>query len=88
MTITLDEQMPLLPPAAASSIIGPSITTDAIDIRFNDAKFAGHTISGDFDHRPKLGRLCADAPVRAGAPVAARAECGIASDTTFVTIDP
>ncbi len=50
VTITLDEQLLLLPPAATSSIIGPSITTDAIDIRFNDAKFAGHTISGDFDH--------------------------------------
>ena len=46
VTITLDEQTLLLPPAAG--VIGPTITTDAIDIRFNDAKFAGHTISGDF----------------------------------------
>lgn len=48
VTITLDSQTLLLPPAAASGMIGPSITTDAIDIRFNDAKFGGHTISGDF----------------------------------------
>jgi hypothetical protein len=48
VTITLDAQTLLLPPAATSGIIGPSITTDAIDIRFNDAKFGGHTISGDF----------------------------------------
>jgi hypothetical protein len=48
VTITLDAQTLLLPPAAASGMIGPSITTDAIDIRFNDAKFGGHTISGDF----------------------------------------
>ena len=48
VTITLDAQTLLLPPAAASGVIGPSITTDAIDIRFNDAKFGGHTISGDF----------------------------------------
>jgi hypothetical protein len=46
VTITLDEQTLLLPPAAG--VIGPTITTDAIDIRFSDAKFAGHTISGDF----------------------------------------
>ena len=49
VTITLDEQTLLLPPAAASGIIGPSITTDAIDIPFNHAKFAGQTITGDFD---------------------------------------
>ena len=48
VTITLDEQTLLLPPAATSGIIGPSITTDAIDIQFNHAKFAGQTISGDF----------------------------------------
>ena len=48
VTITLDAQTLLLPPAAASGAIGPSITTDAIDIRFNDAKFGGHTIFGDF----------------------------------------
>jgi hypothetical protein len=48
VTITLDAQTLLLPPTAASGFIGPSITTDAIDIRFNDAKFGGHTISGDF----------------------------------------
>jgi hypothetical protein len=49
VTITLDKQTLLLPPAATSGIIGPSITTDAIDIRFNGAKFAGQTISGHFD---------------------------------------
>jgi hypothetical protein len=48
VTITLDEQTLLLPPAATSGIIGPSITTDAIDIQFNHAKFAGQTITGDF----------------------------------------
>ena len=50
MTITLDDQTLLLPPsAAASGIIGPTITTDAIDIHLNHAKFAGHTITGNFD---------------------------------------
>jgi hypothetical protein len=49
VTITLDDQTLLLPPPAASGIIGPTITTDAIDIRFNNARFAGHTISGAFD---------------------------------------
>jgi hypothetical protein len=49
VTITLDEQTLLLPPAASSDIIGPTITTDAIDIQFNHAKFAGQTITGDFD---------------------------------------
>ncbi len=48
VTITLDEQMLLFPPAATGGIIGPSITTDAIDIQFNNAKFAGQTITGDF----------------------------------------
>jgi hypothetical protein len=46
VTITLDDQILLLPPA--TGLIGPTITTDAIDIRINDAKFGGHTISGDF----------------------------------------
>ena len=49
VTITLDEQRLLFLLAAASGIIGPSITTDAIDIRLNGAKFAGRTISGDFE---------------------------------------
>ena len=49
VTITLDEQTKLLPPAATSGIIGPTITTDAIDIRLNHATFAGQTIPGDFD---------------------------------------
>jgi hypothetical protein len=49
VTITLDDQRLLLPPAASSGIIGPTITTDAIDIQFNHAKFAGQTITGDFD---------------------------------------
>jgi hypothetical protein len=46
--ITLDEQTLLLPPAATGGTVGPSITTDAIDIQFNHAKFAGQTITGDF----------------------------------------
>jgi hypothetical protein len=49
VTITLDDQTLLLPPSATGGIIGPTITTDAIDIQFNNAKFAGHTITGDFD---------------------------------------
>ena len=48
VTITLDEQTLLLPPAATSGIIGPTITTDAIDIQLNHATFAGQTITGDF----------------------------------------
>jgi hypothetical protein len=48
VTITLDEQTLLFPPAATGGIIGPTITTDAIDIRFNQATFAGQTITGDF----------------------------------------
>ncbi len=48
VTITLDEQTKLLPPTASSGIIGPTITTDAIDIRLNHATFAGQTITGDF----------------------------------------
>jgi len=49
VTIRLDDQTLMLPPAATSGIIGPTITTDAIDIQFNHAKFAGQTITGDFD---------------------------------------
>jgi hypothetical protein len=49
VTITLDEQRLLLPPAATGGVIGPSITTDAIDIQFNGAKFLGNTISGHLD---------------------------------------
>ena len=48
VTITLDEQTLLLPPAATSGIIGPTITTDAIDIQLNHATFAGQTITGGF----------------------------------------
>jgi hypothetical protein len=47
VTITLDEQTLLLPPAA-SGVIGPTITTDAVDIHLNHATFAGQTITGDF----------------------------------------
>ncbi len=49
VTITLDEQTLVLPPAATGGIVGPGIITDAIDIQFNHAKFAGQTITGDFD---------------------------------------
>jgi hypothetical protein len=49
VTITLDDQTLLLPPSAASGIIGPTITTDAIDIHLNHATFAGQTITGNFD---------------------------------------
>jgi hypothetical protein len=50
VTITLDDQHLLLPPTAATSgIIGPTITTDAVDIQLNHAKFAGQTITGNFD---------------------------------------
>jgi hypothetical protein len=49
VTITLDEQRLLLPPAATGGVIGPSITTDAIDIQFSGAKLLGNTISGHFD---------------------------------------
>ncbi len=49
VTITLDDQHLLLPPAASSGIIGPTIATDAIDIQLNHAKFAGQTITGNFD---------------------------------------
>jgi hypothetical protein len=48
VTITLDDQHLLLPPAA-SGIIGPTIITDAIDIQLNHATFAGQTITGNFD---------------------------------------
>jgi hypothetical protein len=47
VTITLDEQTLLLPPGATGGAIGPSITTDAIDIQLNHAHFAGQTITGD-----------------------------------------
>jgi hypothetical protein len=49
VTITLDDQTLLLPPASTGGIIGPTITTDAIDIQLNHAKFGGQTITGDFD---------------------------------------
>jgi hypothetical protein len=49
VTITLDDQTLLLPPSATGGIIGPTITTDAIDIQLNHAKFAGQTITGNFD---------------------------------------
>ncbi len=49
VTITLDDQHLLLPPSATGGIIGPTITTDAIDIQLNNAKFAGQTITGNFD---------------------------------------
>ncbi len=49
VTITLDEQTLQLPGAATSGIIGPTITTDAIDIHLNQATFAGQTITGNFD---------------------------------------
>ena len=49
VTITLDEQTLLLPPAATSGAIGPSITTDAIDIQLNHAKYGNQTITGNFD---------------------------------------
>ena len=49
VTITLDDQTLLLPPAATSGIIGPTITTNAIEIQLNHAKFAGQTITGNFD---------------------------------------
>jgi hypothetical protein len=59
VTITLDDQHLLLPPAAASGITGPTIITDAIDIQFNHAKFAGQTITGDFD----IGQSSASYPL-------------------------
>jgi hypothetical protein len=49
VTITLDEQTLLLPPGATGGAIGPSITTDAIDIQLNHAKFGAQTITGNFD---------------------------------------
>jgi hypothetical protein len=49
VTITLDDQTLLVPPSAASGIVGPTITTEAIDIHLNHAKFAGQTITGNFD---------------------------------------
>jgi len=49
VTITLDEQTLLLPPGATSGTIGPSITTDAIDIQLNHAKVGAQTITGAFD---------------------------------------
>ena len=62
VTITLDEQTLLLPPAATSGIIGPTITTDAIDIRLNHATFAGADDHRQLRYRPKLGELRADPP--------------------------
>ena len=62
VTIALDEQTLRLPQAATGGIVGPTITTDAIDIHLNHATFAGQTITGKLRHRPKLGELCADAP--------------------------
>jgi hypothetical protein len=59
LTITLDEQRLLLPPAAAGGVIGPTIMTDAIDIQFNGAKFFGNTISGHFD----IGQSAASYPL-------------------------
>jgi hypothetical protein len=56
VTITLDEQTLLLPPGATGGAIGPSITTDAIDIQLNHAQFgnptitsSNQTITGNFD---------------------------------------
>jgi hypothetical protein len=49
VTITLDEQTLLLPPGPTGGVIGPSITTDAIDIQLNHARFGNQTISGNFD---------------------------------------
>jgi hypothetical protein len=49
VTITLDEQTLLLPPATTGSVIGPMISTDAIDIHFNGVNLIGNTISGHFD---------------------------------------
>ena len=48
VTITLDEQTLLLPPGATGGSIGPSITTDAIDIQLNHAKYGSQTITGNF----------------------------------------
>jgi hypothetical protein len=48
VTITLDEQTLLLPPGATGGSVGPSITTDAIDIQLNHAKYGNQTITGNF----------------------------------------
>jgi hypothetical protein len=49
VTITLDEQTLLLPPGATGGTIGPSITTDAIDIQFNHANIGDNqTMTGNF----------------------------------------
>jgi hypothetical protein len=49
VTITLDQQTLLLPPAATGGTIGPSITTDAIDIQFNHANIGDNqTMTGNF----------------------------------------
>jgi hypothetical protein len=49
VTITLDDQTLLLPPGATGGAVGPSITTDAIDIQLNHAKVGTRTITGNFD---------------------------------------
>jgi hypothetical protein len=59
VTITLDKQSELLPPAAAGGVIGPTIFTDAIDIQFNGARFFGNSISGHFD----IGQSSASYPL-------------------------
>jgi hypothetical protein len=59
VTITLDEQRLLLPPAAMGGVIGPTIFTDAIDIQLNGAKLFGNTISGHFD----IGQSSASYPL-------------------------
>jgi hypothetical protein len=49
VTITLDEQTFLYPPGAAGGAIGPSVTTDAIDIQFNHANIGDNqTMTGNF----------------------------------------
>jgi hypothetical protein len=58
VTITLDKQSELLPPAAGG-IIGPTIFTDAIDIQLNGAKLFGNTIFGHFD----IGQSSASYPL-------------------------
>jgi hypothetical protein len=58
VTITLDKQSELLPPATGG-VIGPTVFTDAIDIQFNRAKFGGNTISGHFD----IGQSSASYPL-------------------------
>jgi hypothetical protein len=57
VTITLDEQGLLLPPTTTGGVIGPMISTDAIDIQFHGAKFLGNTISGHFDFGRSLANF-------------------------------